>query len=624
MVRHRPYHEKNLAVRPSQCLAYWRMAETSGTTASDARGITSAAGTYLVGVAHVAGANNQGGYAAYWDGAGSESLDVNAPLVSVFDGAEGAIFIRGRVSAAGTWVDSTNRYIVYLRADSNNYIRIYKTTNANTISFEYKAGGTSETATTTITTLDWFDLAITWSKSADTTRMFLDGVQVATTTGLGTWAGSLAATTSVIGASSAAGASGWSGYLADAMVFNKPLLPSEIAELHAQVKTIPTRSLYVNVSTGNDGNAGTIAAAPLATIGAAEALAANDYTIKTIEIATGTYQETISPPRNDLIYIGSTVTIDGNSQVNNGANVACDNVRLEGTWEFSACAIGINVTAGTDFYAENLTVHGCASNGALIAGDDAYFESCIFHSNGAEGIKFATGSGGMCKNCTGYNNVSRAFYARVQPSVKFINCYAYAPASGYGFEVEAGSDDCIFYGCWSTGGTHGFISKTSTGTIFNRCVSWSNSTSGFYAKDGDDGFIVNCDSYGNNAGILLDNNLGGDPSTGWTMINNILANNSTYCISVLNSSTITSSDYNDFYPSVGGAYGNWQGVGKTSLADWQTASSQDANSLQIDPAYDAATYGNFTPAAAGLVGAGTDNGTLVSPDLGHTAAMVEP
>lgn len=626
MVRHRAYYEKNLAVRPSQCLAYWRMAETSGTTANDARGVTSAAGTYLAGVDHVAGANNQGGYAAYWDGAGSESLNVYTPLLSVFDGAEGTVFIRARVGAASTWTDATNRYIYYLRADSNNYVRIYKTTNANTISFEYKAGATSETTSGTVTTLDWFDLALTWSKTADTVRFFVDGVAIGTSTALGTWAGSLAATTAVIGASSSAGAAGWHGYLADAMVFNKALLPSEIAELHAQVKTVPTGSLYVNGSTGNDNNIGTIAAAPLATIGAAETLAASDYTIKTIEIATGTYQETISPPRNDLIYVSSgTVTIDGQSQANNGANVVCDNVRLEGAWVFSACAIGLNISAGTGFYAENTTVSGCATNGALIAGNNAYFDNCTFHGNGAEGIKFANGTGGTCINCTGYNNVSRAFYVRVQTGVKFINCYAYAPASGYGFEVEAGANDCKFYNCWATGGSHGFISKTSTGTLFHKCVSWGNDTSGFYAKDGDDGFIVNCDSYGNNAGILLDNNLGGDPSTGWTILNTIMANNATYCISVLNSSTITRSDYNDFYPgSGGGSYGNWQGVAKTSLADWRTASSQDTNSVSIDPEYDAVTYGNFVPAAAGLVGAGTDNGTLAAPDLGHTAAMVEP
>jgi len=48
-------------------------------------------------------------------------------------------------------------------------------------------------------------------------------------------------------------------------------------------------------------------------------------------------------------------------------------------------------------------------------------------------------------------------------------------------------------------------------------------------------------------------------------------------------STNFNSNYNNLY-STGSYVGNWSG-NQTTLADWQTASSQDANSLSVDPLF---------------------------------------
>ncbi|MFK7948556.1 MAG: CARDB domain-containing protein, partial [Saprospiraceae bacterium] len=71
--------------------------------------------------------------------------------------------------------------------------------------------------------------------------------------------------------------------------------------------------------------------------------------------------------------------------------------------------------------------------------------------------------------------------------------------------------------------------------------------------------------------------------------NNIFANTGIGLAAYINSTTaITIADYNDLF-TVGANLAYWNGTTVTDLAAWQVASSQDANSLSIDPNFTSAT-----------------------------------
>ena len=55
---------------------------------------------------------------------------------------------------------------------------------------------------------------------------------------------------------------------------------------------------------------------------------------------------------------------------------------------------------------------------------------------------------------------------------------------------------------------------------------------------------------------------------------------------------VTSMDYNDYYTS-GSTLGNWNGTGCSTLANWQTNSGMDANSVSGDPAYNSTSTGDL-------------------------------
>ncbi len=72
-------------------------------------------------------------------------------------------------------------------------------------------------------------------------------------------------------------------------------------------------------------------------------------------------------------------------------------------------------------------------------------------------------------------------------------------------------------------------------------------------------------------------------------------------------STITS-NYNDLYATNGANVGYYSGA-KATLADWRTASSQDANSVSADPIFSSPATGNFTPTSVAV----SNNGTALTP-----------
>jgi hypothetical protein len=120
--------------------------------------------------------------------------------------------------------------------DNNNYIDLSRTTTANQLIAEYKANSTYKSVTQSgFNPTTWWHFAMTWSLSAGADGQFMyyvNGAQIGTTqTGLGAWGGTLAATSTIIGAAATTPVNVWSGYLAHAALWTIPLTPAQIASL---------------------------------------------------------------------------------------------------------------------------------------------------------------------------------------------------------------------------------------------------------------------------------------------------------------------------------------------------------------------------------------------------------
>nr|MDQ3072771.1 PKD domain-containing protein [Bacteroidota bacterium] len=96
---------------------------------------------------------------------------------------------------------------------------------------------------------------------------------------------------------------------------------------------------------------------------------------------------------------------------------------------------------------------------------------------------------------------------------------------------------------------------------------------------------VNIASSNTGAALMTDGAITGS----YELKNNILANlGGGYALEVTTTSQIASSNYNDLYTS-GTALVRWGGTNYSTLAAYKTASSQDANSLNIHPRYTSTT-----------------------------------
>jgi hypothetical protein len=112
-----------------------------------------------------------------------------------------------------------------------------------------------------------------------------------------------------------------------------------------------------------------------------------------------------------------------------------------------------------------------------------------------------------------------------------------------------------------------------------------------------------------NSCVVFRNNI-----SGIEFRNNILKNSSqpvsgapsskSYCIMTGNNPVFTTLNYNDYYcDGIGARIGYSNATDRTTLADWQAAMGQDANSVSIDPQFTA--LDNLMPTTTNMVKAGT-------------------
>ncbi len=226
------YYQKPLGTARDSLLAYWPLWDVTGTAIPDISGKArngTATGFDLL-------------YPGIGDGRSCPNLDgvndlgnvYSAGLAGDFNGAEGSLMAWFKVSGSGVWTDGIQRQIARFAVDANNRATILKSSSNNVLSYQYIAGGVaSAPLATSISSLVWNCMLLTWSKSADQVKGFLNGVQVDTTkTGLGVFAGTLVSSGASIGSSSGSAAGNvWSGTLAHVALWSIALTAAQVAYL---------------------------------------------------------------------------------------------------------------------------------------------------------------------------------------------------------------------------------------------------------------------------------------------------------------------------------------------------------------------------------------------------------
>ncbi|HDZ37098.1 MAG TPA: hypothetical protein ENH62_02220 [Marinobacter sp.] len=222
------YSTKVMAQTP---IAYWPMWEAAGSVAADISG--NGFDGVFAGVTLGQVGIGDGNTCPFFDGANDKMNAYSTGFRDAFNGAEGSIVAWAKMNAGTVWEDGVSRYIFRFLVNGSNEIRMYKSTANNRIDVNYKAGGTGHVRSlTALTTVEWMNIAITWSKIADQVKVYLDGVQNgATLTGLGTWAGTFSSSQTVVGARIVTPSDVWHGYLAHFSVFGSPLASEVVADL---------------------------------------------------------------------------------------------------------------------------------------------------------------------------------------------------------------------------------------------------------------------------------------------------------------------------------------------------------------------------------------------------------
>lgn len=218
----------------SSIVEIWPQNEPAGSTVS--RGIVNGYNGAYSNVTLGQPGIGDGNTAALYNGTTSFNNVFSAPLAAVINGAEGSLFAWANIPS-GTWSGIGSRKIVVLQADVNNYIQI-DLTNTGTVRFLHNRQGNISVVTTAALSGPAFRFfMMTWSKSTGIgeLRGYLDDiadsenpVSIAT----GTFTGTPAATTTVIGAASTVPATVWPGKIAPVGVLNRKASDSEVVQAH--------------------------------------------------------------------------------------------------------------------------------------------------------------------------------------------------------------------------------------------------------------------------------------------------------------------------------------------------------------------------------------------------------
>jgi hypothetical protein len=228
------YSQKLQGIQPADLIAYWKLTEKSGTTAVNAEGTAARNGTYARNVTAMGTVDGigDGNTAPDFDGTNDEINVYSADLSGAIDGDEGTLAGFLKAENANVWSDDLSGLGLTLGKDASNELAFRHWGN-NTVQVVRKAGGvTSNIAKGSVSTIAWFHMTITWSKTADQVIAYFDGVQFgAPATGLGAFGSpSLVDGRCYIG-NNPSGNALWIGALAHFAIWTKALTGAEVASL---------------------------------------------------------------------------------------------------------------------------------------------------------------------------------------------------------------------------------------------------------------------------------------------------------------------------------------------------------------------------------------------------------
>lgn len=224
------YYERVLATRTGNLLAYWPLWEMAGLVADNIQGI--AARDAAIDATLILGEPGIG------DGNTSIRDDllgwVNFYTISLraaFRGDEGTMMVWCRPNEA--WAAANSRFLMSIGCNDANRIYMRKS-GANTVHLLGSFGGAvSQRSVGGMVTLDFFNLAVTWSAIAGQIIFYVAGVPAAPNANACNWNSvtcPLAANRCGIGGYINAN-NPWNGWMAHGAIWDAPLTPEEIAAL---------------------------------------------------------------------------------------------------------------------------------------------------------------------------------------------------------------------------------------------------------------------------------------------------------------------------------------------------------------------------------------------------------
>ncbi len=176
----------------------------------------------------------------------------SSDLNSAFNPNEGTIVAWAKVANSGVWTDGTQRDVFAMTADGSNYIVLYKTTSSNSFSAQYQAGGVAKAVGISASSTSWMQIVMTWSKSSDQVKVYLNGSQTGSTlTGLGSFVGNIGSAVATIGAGNTSAAQPWSGLINDVHLYGRALTAAEISDLYGN-GTVDRQAYYTENYPGHE------------------------------------------------------------------------------------------------------------------------------------------------------------------------------------------------------------------------------------------------------------------------------------------------------------------------------------------------------------------------------------
>lgn len=212
-----------------------KAAGMNGVITIGATGTNTSAGTCGSGTSTEAwnnGSSGKYGASLVFDGTDDVVNIYSAALNSSFNTSYGSVSLWLKMDPSA-WAESgTTRSALQIAADTSNYIRIIKTSTANTLSLNYNGGGTIKGSDYVATdTTNWVHVVMTWDSTEGKVKSYINGALLGTASGMGTWTGAIAATRANIGARLSTAVDPFDGQIDDVRIYTYPLTLQQVQVL---------------------------------------------------------------------------------------------------------------------------------------------------------------------------------------------------------------------------------------------------------------------------------------------------------------------------------------------------------------------------------------------------------